>query len=160
MLEGLPDDVTDRHEITQPVTLTEAQHALEDNNNIWQTVVEKLPVYYETAEGTRYYYKYTVTEAKPSEDYKDPEIEYSQNGYTVTITNSLPWHELLPDAGGMGTRLLYLAGVLLVLAAALSYFRSRSRMAEAAAGNGRPGSPGGRRRVRRRQRIHDRHSRR
>lgn len=160
VLEGLPDDVTDRHEITQQVTLTEAQHALEDNNNIWQTVVEKLPVYYETAEGTRYYYKYTVTEAKPSEDYKDPEIEYSQNGYTVTITNSLPWHELLPDAGGMGTRLLYLAGVLLVLAAALSYFRSRSRMAEAAAGNGRPGSPGGRRRVRRRQRIHDRHSRR
>lgn len=160
VLEGLPDDVTDRHEITRLVTLTEAQHALEDNNNIWQTVVEKLPVYYETAEGTRYYYKYTVTEAKPSEDYKDPEIEYSQNGYTVTVTNALPWHGLLPDSGGMGTRLLYLAGVLLVLAAALSYFRSRSRMAEAAAGNGRPGSPGGRRRVRRRQRIHDRHSRR
>lgn len=159
VLEGLPDDVTDRHEITQEVTLTEAQHALEDNNNIWQTVVENLPVY-ETIEGTRYYYKYTVTEAKPSEDYKDPEIEYSQNGYTVTVTNALPWHGLLPDSGGMGTRLIYLAGILLVMGAALSYIRSRCRMAEAVAGNGRSGSPGGRRRVRRRQRIHDRHSRR
>ena len=159
VLEGLPDDVTDKHEITQQVTLTEADHALENNNNIWQTVVENLPVY-ETIEGTRYYYKYTVTEAKPLGDYKDPEIEYSQNGYTVTVTNALPWHGLLPDSGGMGTRLIYLAGILLVMGAALSYIRSRCRMAEAVAGNGRSGSPGGRRRVRRRQRIHDRHSRR
>ena len=163
VLEGLPDDVTDKHEITQQVTLTEADHALEDNNNIWQTVVKDLPVYVLIGE-TKYYYEYTVTEAKPSEDYKDPEIEYSQNGYTVTITNSLPWHEQLPDAGGVGTRLLYLAGILLVMGAALSYFRSRSRMAEAAAGgNGGTGGSGPCRsyhRGRRRQRVHDRHSRR
>lgn len=139
----------------ETITLTSAD---EVKDNIWQKVIKDLPVYELQADGTKVYYIYTVTEAELG-DY-ETKIEYSDDGYTVTITNSLPWHELLPDAGGMGTRLLYLAGVLLVLAAALSYFRSRSRMAEAAAGNGRPGSPGGRRRVRRRQRIHDRHSRR
>lgn len=128
------------------------------NDNIWQKVIKDLPVYEPQADGTKVYYIYTVTEAELG-DY-ETKIEYSDDGYTVTITNSLPWHGLLPDSGGMGTRLLYLAGILLVMGAALSYIRSRCRMAEAAAGNGRPGSPGGRRRVRRRQRIHDRHSRR
>ena len=155
-LEGAPEGT---EEITRTVELT-PDNASEENPNIWEAILNDLPVYREI-DGKKYYYKYTVTEAKLTDDgYKEPVIEYSKDGYSVTVTNALPWYEQLPDSGGMGTRLLYLAGILLVMGTALSYFRSRSRMAEAAAGNGRPGSPGGRRRVRRRQRIHDRHSRR
>lgn len=154
--EGAPEGT---EEITNTVELT-PDDASEENPNIWETILNDLPVYKEI-DGQKYYYKYTVTEAKLTDDgYKEPVIEYSKDGYSVTVTNALPWYEQLPDSGGMGTRLLYLAGILLVMGAALSYIRSRCRMAEAAAGNGRPGSPGSRRRVRRRQRIHDRHSRR
>ena len=151
------------------------------DGNVWEEIVSGLDAYYlEKDEATgevkdRYPYVYEVKELQSEDvegrdpaveiddkidDYEIEGVEWDEHHYSVVITNQLTWFGLLPDAGGMGTRLLYLAGILLVMGAALSYFRSRSRMAEAAAGNGRPGSPGGRRRVRRRQRIHDRHSRR
>ena len=125
--EGAPEGT---EEITKTVELT-PDNASEENPNIWETILDDLPVYTEI-DGQKYYYKYTVTEAKLTDDgYKEPVIEYSKDGYSVTVTNALPWYEQLPDSGGMGTRLLYLAGILLLLGAALSYIRSRSRMAEA-----------------------------
>ena len=151
------------------------------DGNVWEEIVSGLDAYYlEIDEATgevkaRYPYVYEVKELQSEDvkgrdpaveiddkidDYEIEVVEWDEHHYSVVITNQLTWVGLLPDAGGMGTRLLYLAGILLVMGAALSYIRSRSRMAEAAAGNGRPGNPGGRRRVRRRQRIHDRHSRR
>lgn len=142
----------------QDLTLTENDH--ENTQNTWQYIYQDLPAYVVGENGEKYWITYEVKEPVVPEDYELAGIKTSEDGFTITVTNKLPWYDLLPDAGGVGTRLIYLAGILLVLAAALSYFRSRSRMAEAAAGNGRPGSPGGRRRVRRRQRIHDRHSRR
>ena len=146
------------------------------DEDIWDTItsgIPELPAWTmvdnaETGEKEQKYYEYSVTErevsgyytkVEPGKTYIDgEEVTVKDEPFSYVITNQSK--EQLPDAGGMGTRLLYLAGVLLVMAAALSYFRSRCRMAEAAAGNGRPGNPGGRRRVRRRQRIHDRHSRR
>ena len=129
-----------------PITLT-AEDALKDNDNIWRKILSDLPVYENGKNGEKIYYKYTVTETVP-EGYK-AEIIYSDDGYTVTITNSLPWHGILPDAGGMGTRMLYLAGAILAVMALWSYVRSRTRTAKAAAGSGTS--------RRRRQRIHDRH---
>lgn len=146
------------------------------DEDIWDTItpgIPELPAWTmvdnaETGEKEQKYYEYSVTErevsgyytkVEPGKTYIDgEEVTVKDEPFSYVITNQSK--EQLPDAGGMGTRLLYLAGILLVMGAALSYFRSRSRMAEAAAGNGRPGNPGGRRRVRRRQRIHDRHSRR
>lgn len=146
------------------------------DEDIWDTItpgIPELPAWTmvenaETGEKEQKYYEYSVTErevsgyytkVEPGKTYIDgEEVTVKDEPFSYVITNQSK--EQLPDAGGVGTRLLYLAGILLVMGAALSYFRSRSRMAEAAAGNGRPGSPGGRRRVRRRQRIHDRHSRR
>lgn len=146
------------------------------DENIWDTItpgIPELPAWTmvenaETGEKEQKYYEYSVTErevsgyytkVEPGKTYIDgEEVTVKDEPFSYVITNQSK--EQLPDAGGMGTRLLYLAGILLVMGAALSYIRSRSRMAEAAAGNGRPGNPGGRRRVRRRQRIHDRHSRR
>lgn len=125
-LEGAPGGTEEK---TWQVTLS-AEDKFNNNPNIWRKTLTDLPVYQEI-DDKKYYFHYTVTENVP-EGYR-ADVEVSDDGYTITVTNSLPLHEILPGAGGMGTWYLYLFGCALLFLVLATYIRSRTRLARAAA---------------------------
>lgn len=80
------------------------------NKSTWQDVIKGFPAYWKDTDGTIYYYKYSVTEAKVN-DYTTT-ITPSKDGFTFTIVNKN--FALLPDTGGKGIMIFIMAGGLLL----------------------------------------------
>lgn len=85
-----------------------------DKQNTWQHIVHDLSAYKVLDDGTHAYYTYELSE--DSVDNYDAQIEISEDGYTITVTNShIPF---LSNTGGMGTMIytvIGLFGILLIL---------------------------------------------
>ena len=92
-----------------------------NEKNVWQYIVKDLPAYKILDDGTHAYYTYEVSE-DPIKDY-DTTIEISDDGYTITITNThIPF---LANTGGAGTLLFTVIGLLGITLVLLSFKRRR-----------------------------------
>lgn len=125
-----PDKITVRLSRTYEVhgekkTDTEFQQVIEitssDEKNVWQHIVKDLPAYRVLEDGTKAYYTYELSE-DPIKDY-DTKIEVSDDGYTITITNThIP---TLAETGGAGTLLFTVIGLLGIAIILFSFKRRR-----------------------------------
>ena len=106
----------------QDIALTEKDH--ENTGNTWQYIFENLPAYETGAEGEKYWITYEIREPNVPDGYELTGIENSEDGFTITVTNSLPWRELLPVTGGMGTIFLYVLSAGLVAGVGVSLIAS------------------------------------
>ena len=106
--------------ILEKINLTEQAHG--NTANTWKYVRQDLPAYKTGDGGEKYWITYEVREPAVPEEYQLSGIEVSEDGFTITVTNSLPWYDRLPVTGGMGTVLLYvisagmMGGVLVSMA--------------------------------------------
>ena len=130
-LEGIrPDKITVRLSRTYVVngekkTDTDFNPVIEitpsNEKNVWQYIVKDLPAYKILDDGTHAYYTYELSE-DPIKDY-DTKIEISDDGYTITITNThIPF---LANTGGAGTLLFTVIGLLGITLVLLSFKRRR-----------------------------------
>ena len=101
----------DGKEQTEPVPNYESYDITGSiNKSTWQEIIKGFPAYKTDADGTIYYYKYSVTEAKVN-DYTTT-IKPSKDGFTFTIVNKN--FALLPNTGGKGIMIFIMAGGLLL----------------------------------------------
>lgn len=106
-------EVTDET-FKQVVKITPSMH-----KNNWQYIVKNLPSYKVMDDGSHAFYKYYLTE-NHVEGYGTT-IEYSKDGFTITITNThVP---LLPETGGVGILIFIEVGILGILIVLTSYLR-------------------------------------
>ena len=95
----------------------------DDMKNVWQTIVKGLDAYIVLDDGTHAYYTYHVAE-KEVDGYSTT-IESSEDGFTITITNShIPF---LPDVGGIGTYVFTFIGMIGILATIYSMKKGKKR---------------------------------
>lgn len=110
-------EVKEDKEFAQTILLNPS----DDMKNIWQKIVKALPAYKVLDDGTHAYYTYQLTE-KEIDGYSTT-IESSEDGFTITITNShIPF---LPDTGGMGTYVFTFIGMIGILAVFYSLRKGR-----------------------------------
>lgn len=101
----------DGKEQTEPVPKYESYNITGSiNKSTWQEIIKGFPAYKTDADGTIYYYKYSVTEAKVN-NYTTT-ITPSKDGFTFTIVNKN--FALLPNTGGKGIMIFIMAGGLLL----------------------------------------------
>ena len=95
----------------------------DDMQNIWRETVKGLEAYKVLDDGTHAYYTYQLTE-KAVDGYSTT-IESSEDGFTITITNShIPF---LPDTGGIGTLAFTLIGMMGIGAVLYSLRKGRRK---------------------------------
>ena len=110
-------EVKEDKEFAQTILLNPS----DDMKNIWQKIVKDLPAYKVLEDGAHAYYTYQLTE-KEIDGYSTT-IESSEDGFTITITNShIPF---LPDTGGMGTYVFTFIGMIGILAVFYSLRKGR-----------------------------------
>lgn len=110
-------EVKEDKEFAQTILLNPS----DDMKNIWQKIVKDLPAYKVLEDGAHAYYTYQLTE-KEIDGYSTT-IESSEDGFTITITNShIPF---LPDTGGMGTYVFTFIGMIAILAVFYSLRKGR-----------------------------------
>ena len=108
-------EVTDET-FKQVIKITASMH-----KNNWQYIVKNLPSYKVMDDGSHAFYKYYLTE-NHVEGYGTT-IEYSKDGFTITITNThVP---LLPETGGVGILIFIEVGILGILIVLTSYLRRK-----------------------------------
>lgn len=118
-------DGAETSRMLEQITLTEQEHA--NTGNTWRYIRQELPAYHVGDDGEKYWITYEVREPAVPEEYSLSGIETSDDGFTITVTNSLPWHELLPFTGGMGTILLYMIAVSMMAGVMISMAVSSRR---------------------------------
>ena len=112
-------EVKEDKEFAQTIVLNPS----DDMKNMWQKVVKDLPAYRVLDDDTHAYYTYQLSEKEV--DGYSATIESSEDGFTITITNShIPF---LPDTGGMGTYMFTFVGVIGILAVFYSLKRGKKR---------------------------------
>ena len=95
----------------------------DDMQNIWRETVKGLEAYKVLDGGTHAYYTYQLTE-KEVDGYSTT-IESSEDGFTITITNShIPF---LPDTGGIGTYVFTFIGMIGIAAVFYSLKKGRKK---------------------------------
>ena len=91
--------------------------------NIWRKTVKGLEAYKVLDDGTHAYYTYQLTE-KEVDGYLTT-IDSSEDGFTITITNShIPF---LPDTGGTGTYVFTFIGMIGIAAVLYSLRKGRKK---------------------------------
>lgn len=95
----------------------------DDMQNIWRKTVKGLEAYKVLDDGTHAYYTYQLTE-KEVDGYLTT-IDSSEDGFTITITNShIPF---LPDTGGTGTYVFTFIGMIGIAAVLYSLRKGRKK---------------------------------
>lgn len=116
-------------DFSQEVTLSKADQQSED---IWETLFSGQPytAYHVGEDGSKYYYTYFVSE-KALDGYETTVSYVDEYHYTIEVTNRKQWFDsLLPDAGGMGTALIYTVGILLLCFVAATEYRKRRKQSK------------------------------
>lgn len=127
--ETVDGTIVEDMDFTQEITLSKADQQSED---IWETLLSGQPytAYHVGEDGSKYHYTYFISE-KALDGYETTVSYADEYHYTIEVTNRKQWFDsLLPDAGGMGTALIYTVGILLLCFVAATEYRKRRKQSK------------------------------